>query len=398
MVERRFVASILLCLLGGSRTAHAGFAKKVRGVASTNLDEFDINPFDDEGYDCKPFGEVFYPGLRSLLTVAYGSSLVLFASHAPGQIHFMTMFRATGHDKFMKAADAWRRNFRDAKFAIIRRAPCFLMARQSIKQMDDRIRYHRKLVAETRKAKEADGLVTPSEAKKLAKLHKKEIRNIKRDMARLAKASTGLRHVFAALDFDEIADIGRGFLFQLLSVLATGHEASSVRSLISGWCIFLNLSGLILDTNSKLDFPIAKIVLRKGGFGKKMSNEDLIENTGKAVVFGTSGYLVIWRRGLASQLNTVLLSSAVVMRGLRGFVKTILAWDDDEDDGIWPSVGRFLNGSTGGMLMIAMTVAGFVAQDKIEKGELTAPAWVLQSLKAVEKSIDAIAVAADKIV
>lgn len=396
MVNRSLVVSILLCFLGSSRTVHAGFSDSVRTV-TTKLDEFDINPFDDEGYDGKPFGEVFYPGLRSLLTAVYGTSLVLFSHHTPGQIHFMTMFRATGHDKLEKAANAWKRNFRDAKFAIVRRAPSFLMARKSIKQMDDRIRYHRKLVAETRKAK-ADGTVTPSEAKKLAKLQKKEIRNIKRDMARLAKASTGLRQVFAALDFDEITDIGKGFLFQLLSVLATGHEDSSVGSLISGWCLFLNLGGLILDTNSKLDFPIAKIVLRKGGFSKKMPNEDLVENTGKAVVFGTSGYLVIWRLGLARRLNAALLSSAVVMRGLRGFVKTILEWDDDDDDGIWPSVGRFLSGSTGGMLMIALTVAGFVAREKIEKGELTAPDWVLKPLKAVEKGIDAIAVAADKIV
>eukprot|EP00545_Synedropsis_sp_CCMP1620_P009766 CAMPEP_0119003968 /NCGR_PEP_ID=MMETSP1176-20130426/870_1 /TAXON_ID=265551 /ORGANISM="Synedropsis recta cf, Strain CCMP1620" /LENGTH=396 /DNA_ID=CAMNT_0006955619 /DNA_START=42 /DNA_END=1232 /DNA_ORIENTATION=- len=393
-MKRRLVAILCYCcLLGG---AQAGIADSIRSIGKT-VKEIDINPFDDEGYDAKPFNEVFYPSVRSLLIAIYGSSLVLFSHHTPGQIHVMTMFRATGQDKLEHAAEAWKRNFRDAKFAIVKRAPSFIMARQSIKHMDDRIKTHRNLVRETKMAK-ADGTVTPSEARKLKKLQKKEIRNIKRDMQRLAKASTGIKQVFAALDFDEMADIGKGFLFQMLSVLASGHQDSGIGALISGWCLFINLGDLILDTNSKLDFPIAKIMLRKGGFSKNIPEDNVIENTGKAVVFGATGYLVLMKRGLARRMNTALISSAVVMRGLRGFVKTMLDWDDDDDDGIWPGVGRFLGGSTGGLLMIGLTVVGFIAREKVEKGELTPPDWVLKPLLAVEKGIEGVAVAANKIV
>lgn len=390
------VAIILSCLISVEGTPKPFAYKALTKIEKIDLNPFDdFNPFDDEGYDAKPFSEVFWPALRATLTTIYGTSLVLFAQHAPGQIHCLTMFRATGQDKLERAAAVWHRNLRDAMLAGVKRLPSFLMAFRSIKKMDDRVLYHRKLAAETKKAK-SDGIITQREAKKLARLHKKEICNLKRDMNRLLNAGTGLGVVYRALDFDEVTDIAKGFLFQVLSVLATNHEKSGIGSLIATWCLFLNLRGLVLDTNSKLGFPITKLILNSRM--EHTPKPDLIANTGNVIVFGSSAYLVLAKRGVARRLNTALLASAVVMRGLRTFVKTIISWDNDDDDGIWPGVGRFLDGATGGALMVALTAIGLYARHMAEKGNLTAPYWVLRPLNAVEKWIENLAVAADKIV
>lgn len=80
-------------------------------------------------------------------------------------------------------------------------------------------------------------------------------------MKRLVNAGASFMKVWSALDFDEIKDAGRGFLFQLMAVLCTGHNETLVGSLISRWCLFLNLGSLFLDTNSKLRYPISKLIL-----------------------------------------------------------------------------------------------------------------------------------------
>ena len=86
------------------------------------------------------------------------------------------------------------------------------------------------------------------------------------------------------------------------------------------------------------------------------------------------------------------------MRGLNSFVKVILSWDDDDDDGIWPGLGRFLGGGTGGALMTVLTATSLFAIHRVERNELTPPTWLLRPIHAAEKGIQHLAVAADRIV
>ena len=92
------------------------------------------------------------------------------------------------------------------------------------------------------------------------------------------------------------------------------------------------------------------------------------------------------------------MSSAVVTRGLKNFVQVLLSWDDDDDDGIWPAFGRFLEGGSGGLLLIALTATSLVAMKKSESGKLTPPAWILRPIRTLEKGIQPLAIAADIIV
>lgn len=396
------VASLLLlCLLteavASSSKPPVNALSKIFGKKSANGDDDDFrNPFDDD-YECKAFGEVVGPGFRAIITFIYGTTLVLFNHNTPHQIHLMTMFRATGHDKLEQGVLKARQNFRDAKYAAIRRAPSLLMARRSMKKMDNRFDHHRKIKEETKKAK-ADGVVTEKEAKKLAKLQQKQMKILKRDMKRLMNAGTTMKLVIEALDFDEIADVAKGFCFQFLAVMSTGHSDSQLGAFISNWCLFLNLGDLIMDTNGKLKFPIAKIILRKGGFGKMKPKVEQVEATGKLVVYAISGFLVTRRRAIARRLNGALLSSACVMRGIRRFCNVMCSWDNDDDDGPWPAIGRFLEDGSGGLFMIGVAGAALVARDMVIKEELVPPELVNRTLTYIETGIEGIAAAADKIV
>jgi hypothetical protein len=92
------------------------------------------------------------------------------------------------------------------------------------------------------------------------------------------------------------------------------------------------------------------------------------------------------------------LSSAVVMRGLKNLVNVVLSWDDDDDDGIWPAIGQFLESGGGGLLMIILSTASMFAMRKVERDELAPPAWLLRPMHAVENGIHQLAVATDRIV
>lgn len=127
-----------------------------RAFASKDAaDRLKTNPFENED-DAKSLGEILVPGVTALMTACYGTSLVLFSHHCPGQIHCLTMFRATGQSKLESAFRAWKQNLRDARFAALRRAPALLMAKRTLLNLDDRIASERKLLQVTKKAR-ADG-------------------------------------------------------------------------------------------------------------------------------------------------------------------------------------------------------------------------------------------------
>jgi len=257
---------------------------------------------------------------------------------------------------------------------------------------------HRKVVEKTKAAK-SDGVVTKWEVRDIARLEKAKMRLIKRDMRRMIKAASNIKVVFKALDFDEIRDITKGFLFQFLAVLSAGDEekTNGLGRLVGRWCLFLNLGSLALETTRRLDFPIAKMLVRKKEGKKDEEIREAVMNTGKGVVFAFSGYLVVMKNAAARRLNSALLSSAVVMRGLRTFVQTMLDWDEDDDDWIWPQVGEALNGFIGAALMIGLATKSWQSQHSPEEGEEVttdlddAPTWVKVPLKTLEKSVDVLA-------
>jgi hypothetical protein len=343
----------------------------------------------------KPFAEIWFPIVHSVITTIYGTVLLLYSPHALGQIHVLTMFRVTGQRKLEQAWDAFQHNLWDVRFAILRRAPTFLLAKRSLWKFKKRIQQHRRLVQETRQAK-ADGIITPQEARRVTRLQKQEIRNVKRDIRRLLKATSTIGALLKALDIDEILDIIRNIMFQFLAVLATNHEGSALSSTISSWCLFLNLGSLSFEVDRKLNFPILQYISRR--IRNDSPNPGVITNTGKVLIYGISAYLVRRETKLARRFNSALLSSAVMMRGLNNLVSTMLCWDDDDDDGIWPHVGHFLRDRPGGICMLSWAAIGMLVGPKIEKGDWVVPNWILRPLNDTDHWIQQLAFVADKIV
>jgi hypothetical protein len=133
-----------------------------------------------------------------------------------------------------------------------------------------------------------------------------------RDTKRPIRAGANLGTVFRVLDIDEPMDLIKGFLFQIMAVLASDHSDSRVATITSRWCLFLNLGDLILETDKKLGYPFVRLILTKKLRSTKHLDKhkvDAIVNIGKAIWHGISGCLVLFKVRLAKKLRSMGLFS-----------------------------------------------------------------------------------------
>jgi len=100
-------------------------------------------------------------------------------------------------------------------------------------------------------------------------MNRREIRSVRRDMRRLARATLNIGRIIQVIQFNELIDIGQSILFQFLIVLFTTSSSLSsdntsfsvsIGTFMANWCIFLNLGSLMLDTDRKLRHPIGNIL------------------------------------------------------------------------------------------------------------------------------------------
>jgi len=324
-----------------------------------------INPWDDDDDEEMSLQDKIFGTLNASGCSLYGFALLLFSTFFPGQIHLLTMMRATGYDKLQFMVRTLKRNIRDAILRVLWESPDFVGAALAMRNVKSHIEDAKGILRANRQAR-ADGKVTPREALELKLRKKREIAQYKKDLRRIVQAGSSLGKVWKALDVDEIMDVGRSFLFQMMCVMASGHNKSILGSVISRWCLFWNLGTLILDTNAKLGYPIAKLVLRRSI--KRLENENaaaLVERTGEFILFSSAGYLTMFHNVAARHLNAAYISSSIIYRGLRDVVG--IFWDREEDGlitqsswnhGIWSVLGKMLEGWTGGVFMLSLVVLG----------------------------------------
>lgn len=348
---------------------------------------FDLNPFDDDDED-ETIASKIIPATTALATMLYGSLLLVYPQDCRGQVYFLTMMRSTGYPKIEKGIKACKQNFRQAIRSAVWHAPSFLMAARSITQMKTRVEAERKLLAETRKAKE-DGVITPREAKKLKQMRKNQIRTIQRDMKRLMKAGGSLKTVLDVLDVDEVLDIIKGFLFQLTTVLATGSGKSTLGIFIARYCLFLNLGSLFLDVNRKLDYPLSSTILRARTEDGDIESKKvkLVKNVAKGLVYSTAGYLSFVQPKVARVVNAAMLGAAVIMRGLKAVSNTL--WDKkDGQDSMAKYVSILLDGALGGVVMATLAGYGVFFGYINRKGDSSPPTWIQPAIDTVEGGIE----------
>ena len=199
-------------------------------------------------------------GVIAATTLVYGLTMVAYAHFFPLQIHVITMMRATGFEKIEKGIAAARQNFRQAIRTAVFNAPSLLLMTKSLKDLGRRLDSATAVKAETRKAME-DGVIDRREARKIEKMKNRQIRAVKRDMRRLKRGASSLGRVIQALDFDELQDLSKNFMFIMTTVLASGSSDSFVGKVISRYCHWLNLASLVLDVNRKIGFPLSRLIV-----------------------------------------------------------------------------------------------------------------------------------------
>ena len=390
---------------------------KKHKVNNPALIEDDLNPYTldrpirfktdpDEEEDW--FLDKLLPATQATATAFYGSTLMLYSKAYPGQIHIVTMLRATGFEKIEQGLSRIRRNFRDAYWSIIWNSPSFFRARRHYRSVRKRVQGANAILKETRKAK-ADGIVTKYEAAKIRNLRQAEMAAYQKELKSMRRAGASLRKVWQALDFAEMRDVVKGFLFQMMAVLATGHNENMIGKVISKWCLFINLGTFFLDINKKLRYPISKLILTRNfltdaGITKEQSK--MIERSGQALMFSSAGYLVLNKGPLAREINASGVSAAILYKGLRMFLDTF--WDRSEDgvegDSIWSTGGGMLQEYPGGLLLIAMTAVAMQCRQSNQPGGFLnhtlsiTPDWLLYPLNQIEMAIDRLVLVIDKII
>lgn len=202
-------------------------------------------------------------GSMSGATVLYGAALLRYPHCFPGQLHALTMMRSTGFHKIERGIHATRQNVRQAVLSAVRHAPSLFMMTKGLRDLDDRIAACRDVKCETKRAK-ADGVVTRKEQRKIDRMENRNIRALKRDIRRLRQGGSSLGRIIQVLDFDEILNLVKNFMFIMSAVLASGHSESIIGTIISRYCHFLNLGSLFLDINCKLGFPLSTLAFLGG--------------------------------------------------------------------------------------------------------------------------------------
>lgn len=340
--------------------------------------------------------------LGALASIFYGACLLLHPNDFKAQLHVFTMMRAVGFGKLETAAVKARQNFRQAIGAAIFRAPSLLMMRKSLRQYQDRIGGHRHVQKETRKAME-DGVVTPAERRKINRIKRREIRALKRDMRRVKAGSSSLGRVWQVLDFDEILDILRQFFFILSTVLATGSNDSIVGKMIARYCHFLNLGQLTSEINGRLGFPFTKFVLYQEFSDDELEEEELtaVRNIGKGFCYSVSALLIVFKRKIGFRLNTSLMASLIVVRGIMttigwrtgvfGVLEDSLARDEDGE------VQRYVTKRrVSATLIIALTAVSMCCS-KEEGSCIGIPESVLKPVVFLEDAVTKFVILAQKV-
>jgi len=360
----------------------------------------ETNPFDDNNDNAVSLKSIVAKAASSCMMALYGVSLMVYGHQYPAQVRCLSTIRGSGQRKLELAIKSWKRNYRDAKFEAVRCAPSFYMASRSLRRLDKRIFQHQRIQIKTKQSL-IDGSISKRQGRRIKRMQRRAIRNVRRDMKRLARATLDIERIFKLLDFEEIIDISRIFLFQILAVLTSESESTRIGSIVLRLCIFLNIGSLLLETNRKLDFPIAKAMHnRKKSFNKEKPVASFID-AGKPLVsaitmYTLSAYLVMSKTTTAKKLNAALTAVAIVMRGLRLFAKTLSNGDIDDMDDIWSSFVQLLDSERGGYLMLSFTATSLLSHHLVENEKLFVPIWLDRPLRLMDKGVDYLSVSCGK--
>mmetsp|Transcript_25234 Transcript_25234/g.37263 ORF Transcript_25234/g.37263 Transcript_25234/m.37263 type:complete len:401 (+) Transcript_25234:104-1306(+) len=350
----------------------------------------ELNPFDDNNDNAISFKATVVKAGSSVIMALYGVSLMFYGHQYPGQMRCLSTIRGSGQSKLEQAIKSWKQNYKDAKFQAVRCAPSFYRASRSLRRLDKRIFQHQRIQRKTKQAL-VEGSITREEARRLKRMQKRAIRHIRRDMKRIARATLDVGRIFKILDFDEIIDISRTFLFQILAVLTSENESTRIGSLVLRWIIFLNIGSLLFETIRKLDFPIAKVIhKRKKSFDVEKQVASII------MVYGTSAYLVMLKNGTAKKLNSALTAAAIVMRGIRWLSKTLCDGDTDDIGSRWSALVKLLDSQAGGYLMLSFTATSLFSRHLVEKEKLPVPIWLDRPLRLMDEGVDYLSASCSK--
>jgi len=314
------------------------------------------------------------------LQVLYGTALLLYGKDFPEQMLCLTMMRATGFSTLEAAVRTARKNLRRAIRFAIWRAPSFLKLRSSILHIHDRIDDVKREMAATRKAKE-DGVITPDEERQLKRMHKRDLRLLRRDRRRIQGGMVNVGKFLRILDLETIFEIIKSFLYQFVAVLSAGHSKSKLCIMICRWCHFLSLGSLLVDSIQKLMTSIEQ----RRTFLDRIHKRISIGLLGKTAIMIFAFYLVETHNVFARRLNAALLEAAIILRGLRYFVDA--AWDRDEDT-ILATLAKRLE-RTGGGLLIAVLAA--MSLFFVDRDNMWTPRILLAPMEAIESGISTLA-------
>ena len=354
------------------------FGKKTVSAARTPMADMELVPPSLLGEEDDELQIDYAAQAVATIHVLYGTSLLLYGKDFPEQMLVLTMMRATGFATIETAIRTARKNLRRAIRFAIWRAPSFLKMRKSVLDIYNRIDDTKREMAATKRAKR-DGIISPREALELKRMHKRDIRLLRRDRARIQRGMINLGKLIQVLDLAEIFGIIKSFLYELVAVLVAAHSNSSLCTFVSSWCHFLSLGSLLIDGIQKL---LNSIIERRNFIDRmRQKNKVTIGFLGKTGIMMYAFYLTKTHTDFSRGLNAALLASAIILRGLRNLIDAI--WDGDEDTALAKLAER-LEKTAGGLLLVLLTLVGLYCTS-LES--MWTPRNLLIPVEAIERGI-----------
>lgn len=172
-----------------------------------------------------------------------------------------------------------------------------------------------------------------------------------------------------------------------------------IGSTISRYCHVINLGSLAMDANSKLGFPMSRILFM-GEFSYQELDEEertKVRRFGSVLMYGASTCLFAFRKHLGLRLNAAMLSSAFVVRGLSGLTGSeLLAVSKEYKKVGWAGEGAVFMKRFSGTLFVAVTAIAMRCSYWSDKEDVELPKWMLP-LNATEVTAKRLVVLADKV-
>mmetsp|Transcript_31147 Transcript_31147/g.41205 ORF Transcript_31147/g.41205 Transcript_31147/m.41205 type:complete len:430 (+) Transcript_31147:27-1316(+) len=330
----------------------------------------------------------YFPFPLEVLGIFYGLAILVFGSRFRHQIHMMTLLRVSG-SQMKSAGTKLKETYINTRRAIQKELPNLKQARRTLAFAKSELKDYKAILNETKKAKE-DGIITEHEKRRIEKMKKVQMKELKVEIKRLSRATSSLQTIYESIEIDALKELVEGFAFWVGTVLTTGHSSDIIANVCGLYFHIFNLFKMLIDVTLRLDFPLTTALLKLNA-----PYDELEENKQKTVrivsnglVLALSSALLIFWGHIGYRLNSSLIASSLIVYSIEKIYEGVKK----------PS--RSLKGRSGAIFMVILAAFGMCCRYYLDDHRMPdsfLKKMIFTPLHWIEEAVDEIVLLAEEL-